>query len=244
MRPLILETATNLSPEDLVSALLAESAPGIVLLRSGGPFSEQARYSFVAARPFLSFRSLGSRCESSAAGRERVQFGNPWHVLDSLMQRYEMIDSLELPFPLGGCFGYWGYDLKNFVEPKLPRVAVNDLEIPDAVVGFYDSIAAFDHHLGKSWIISTGLNVEGERDAGRAEAAARFWQSLLGRGSDDLQLPLSRAEWQPSGDFVSTLCREAFIDRVRAAQEYIRKGDIYQVNLAHRLEFQLSRNPW
>ena len=28
--------------------------------------------------------------------------------------------NLDTPFPAGGCFGYWGYDLKNFVEPKDP----------------------------------------------------------------------------------------------------------------------------
>ena len=43
------------------------------------------------------------------------------------MSRFELLDQPDLPFPLGGCFGYWGYDLKNFVEPKLPRRAVQDL---------------------------------------------------------------------------------------------------------------------
>ena len=80
---------------------------------------------------------------------------------------------LDLPFPLGGCFGFWGYDLKNFVEPQLPRRAVNDLELPDCHVGFYDSLVAFDHRLGKTWIISTGLGVDGSREriAGGGAAA-------------------------------------------------------------------------
>src|SRR5499425_2409774 len=74
-----------------------------------------------------------------------VQFGNPWSMLDSLLSRYELLDELDLPFPLGGCFGYWGYDLKDFVEPRLPRRAVNDLELPDCHVGFYDSLVIYDH---------------------------------------------------------------------------------------------------
>src|SRR5204863_4267319 len=124
--------------------------------------SPQARYSYVAARPFLTFRSFGARCElfSHQEGL-RVQFGNPWHVLDSLMARYELLDEVDLPFPLGGCFGYWGYDLKNFVEPKLTRLAVNDLELPDCCVGFYPSVVVFDHRLDKAWIVSTGLGVDG-----------------------------------------------------------------------------------
>ena len=80
------------------------------------------------------------------------------------MTRYELLDEADFPFPLGGCFGYWGYELKNFVEPRLGRRAVNDLEWPDCHLGFYDSLLVCDHDLGKTWIISTGLNSDGSRD--------------------------------------------------------------------------------
>src|SRR5206468_2066455 len=116
------------TPESLVTHLLARGdglgessrAPqsSVVLLRSALFDSEQARYSFVTARPFLTFRSLGSRCELSSADGSHVQFGDPWRLLESLMSRYELLDEVDFSFPLGGCFGYWGYDLKNFVEPK------------------------------------------------------------------------------------------------------------------------------
>src|SRR6266567_5021103 len=119
MQPLLQEVTTEHSPEALVEAL--QGHPGALLLRSGFFDSPQARYSFVTARPFLLFRSFGSRCELSSAAGSQIQFGNPWRLLESLMPRYELLDELDLPFPLGGCFGYWGYDLKNFVEPKLPR---------------------------------------------------------------------------------------------------------------------------
>jgi anthranilate/para-aminobenzoate synthase component I len=119
MRPLIHEISTSHTPETLVEQLQGE--PGVVLLRSALFDSLKARYSFVVANPFLTVRSFGSRCELSCGEQSNVQFGNPWHVLDSLMARYELLDEVDLPFPLGGCFGYWGYDLKNFVEPQLPR---------------------------------------------------------------------------------------------------------------------------
>ena len=171
MRPLIHEIVSSHSPESLVEQLQGE--PGVVLLRSALFDSSQSRYSFVAARPFLTFRSFGPHCETEFAGGKplprsaehrssrtltktrgailrapntvwQVQFGNPWHLLDSWMARYELLDEVDLPFPLGGCFGYWGYDLKNFVEPKLARLAVNDLELPDCHVGFYGSLVVFD----------------------------------------------------------------------------------------------------
>src|SRR5205807_8770607 len=88
-------------------------------------------------------------------------------------------DSLDLPFPLGGCFGYWGYDLKNFVEPKLRRRASNDLELPDCYIGFYDSLVVFDHRLGKSWIISTGLSADGSRCDLQARKKLGYWRERV-----------------------------------------------------------------
>ena len=67
MRPLIVETPTYHSPECLVERLGGES--GVVLLRSALFEASQARYSFVAAHPFLTLRSAGSRCAPDGADR-------------------------------------------------------------------------------------------------------------------------------------------------------------------------------
>src|SRR5580698_7100019 len=192
MRPLIQEIQTAHTPESLVETLRGE--PGTVLLRTAQFDSPSARYSFVAARPFLIFRSFGSRCEIVAANVSSrlipsnlppthvgsyTQFGNPWHLLDALMSRFELLDEIDSPFPLGGCFGFWGYDLKNFTEPKLPRRAVNDLELPDCHVGFYDSLVVFDHQLGKVFIVATGVDADGSRSETKAEAQLEFWESRI-----------------------------------------------------------------
>jgi para-aminobenzoate synthetase component 1 len=95
------------------------------------------------------------------------------------MARYELLDEVDLPFPLGGCFGYWGYDLKNFIEPSLSRRAENDLALPDCQVGFFPSVVAFDHRLGKAWIIATGLDGDGSRSELRAQRQLDFWRRQL-----------------------------------------------------------------
>jgi hypothetical protein len=102
MRPLIQEITTAHTPESLVENL--RDKPGIVLLRTSSFDSPQARYSFVAVRPFLTFRSFGSRCEivpvaadvnprtSKSAPTDvggYVQFGNPWQILDALLLHSE-----------------------------------------------------------------------------------------------------------------------------------------------------------
>ena len=249
MRPLVLEFSTTHSPESLAQRLRGER--GVMLLRSAGFDSPRARYSFVVARPFQRFTSYGSRCEVATGDGAHELFGNPWRVLDSLMERCELLDEVDLPFPLGGAFGYWGYDLKNFVEPKLPRTAVNDLELPDCHVGFHSSLVVFDHLLGKTWIVSTGLDADGSRDEARARQELDWWRERLADSEAQTAesartLPiLIRADSavrapQP----VSNLTRAEFIARVERAQHYIRHGHIYQVNLAHRLSADTPGDAW
>ena len=247
MRPLLQEIQTAHSPESLVHRLQGE--PGVVLLRSALFESVQARYSFVVARPFLTLRAWASRCELSDAGGTRVQFGDPWHVLDALMSRYELLDEVDLPFPLGGCFGFWGYDLKNFVEPRLPRRAVNDLELPDCHVGFHDSLVVFDHRLEKTWVVSTGLRFDGSRDAGTAREAMEWWRAFLEREPappSSRALPVDRGQGpaEAVAPPVSNLSRSEFLEKVSRAQIYIRAGDIYQVNLAQRFASAASGDGW
>ena len=235
MRPILQSIQTAHTPESLVARLAGER--GVVLLRSAFFESPQARYSFVAARPMFLFRSYGSRCEWDGMGQ--VQFGNPWLMLEELMARYELLEEIDLPFPLGGCFGYWAYDLKDFVEPGLPRTAVNDLELPDCQVGFYDSLIVFDHRLDKTWIISTGFMADGSRNAARAREQLDFWTAHLS------SIPAPTAPADATGFHIeSNLSREMFVAKVRRAQEYIRAGDIYQVNLSQRLSARTSLTGW
>jgi len=249
MRPLLVEVQTALTPDALAERL--EGEPGLVLLRTRGlEFSHphQARYSIVAARPFASLRATGSTCTVRLGDDHHVQYGNPWHVLDRLMARYELLDEVDLPFPLGGCFGYWAYDLKNFVEPRLGRRAVNDLELPDCHVGFHDSLVVFDHRLSKTWIVSTGLRPDGSRNLAFAQERLEWWRQQLAGEAEEHRVspaaPAGSAAEPPPPEVSSNRSRAEFIHAVERAQRYIRAGDIYQVNLSQRLCAPLSIRPW
>jgi len=243
MRPIIQEVPTAHTPESLAEALHGEA--GVVVLRTSQFDLPSARYSLVTANPFLVFRSFGSRCEitrprTQNPGPDR-QFGNPWHLLDLLMARHEVLDEIDLPFPLGGAFGYWGYDLKNFTEPKLPRRAENDLELPDCHVGFYGSLVVFDHRLDRVSVVSTGLAADGSRTETRARAELAAWRDRL-----LAPRPEPAAVGKPAADAVELRLppAEVFLQGVVRAQEYIRTGDIYQVNLSQRLAARSGFSGW
>lgn len=244
MRTVIRQASHLATPEALVEHLQAE--PGVALLRSALFDPVHGRFSFVAARPFLTFRSFGARCEicetrldqdcARLTGQTcRVEYGNTWELLDSLSRRFEVPEADSLGAPAGGCFGFWGYDLKNFVEPKLRCGTQADLPLPDCHVGFYDSLVMFDHLLGQTWIISTGFCADGSRSASRADEQVEFWETQLAGAQAVRALGPDRPGPPTLPTVESNFTRAAFIEAVHRAKHYIRAGDIYQVNLAQRL---------
>ena len=243
MRPLIEQVSWGTGPQGLAG--LFQQEPGTMLLESARLVQQRARYSFVLTRPFQTFRSWGARCEITTPAGVQVQYGDPWKLLASLLARCELLDEIDFPFPLGGCFGYWGYDLKNFVEPRLNRRATGDLELPESVVGFYDSLVVFDHELRQAWVVSTGLSADGSRDEQRAAEGLAWWSRAVQAAAQaegvvtNVVLPaLDPQAWR------SSLPTERFLAAVRQAQRYIHTGDIYQVNLAQRLTVPAALPPW
>ncbi len=131
------------------------------------------------------------------------------------------------------------------MEPRLSRRAINDLELPDCQLGFYPSLVAFDHRLGRTWIVATGLGSDGSRTEVRARDQVAWWraqlQSTPPEFSNCLSIPYPT---RPPSDWNSSMGRDAFLKAVRRAQEYIRAGDIYQVNLAQRLSAPCPISAW
>lgn len=243
MSVLIQPSSWKPTPEALAAQVRA--AGGLSLLRTQMFAREEHRFSLVTAAPLLTFRTWGSHGEIQYAdGRLETRFGNPWEVMAELLGGFEVLDPHDLPYPLGGCFGYWGYDLKQFLEPRLPRRAVHDWDWPDCHLGFYGSLVVFDHTLGKVWIVATGLTPSGDSVATRAREDVGWWEFQLQQseladtgiqtiGKNLIRLPVS-----------STFTKDSFMETVRRAQSYIRRGDIYQVNLAQRFTAECRASGW
>lgn len=237
--------------ERLARRVAAE--PGVVFLKGGWPDARRARYSYLVADPFLTLTIRGSGLEwrglGSGAGAERawVDYGNPWRVLQAVWDRFELLDEVDLPFPLGGLFGFWGYELNRFVEPTVAPRARRDLEMPDGWVGFYDCVVVWDHCLDRGWILSTGMLPDGSRSRRRALERADVWERRL-EEADAAELPIAveicdgTARRLP--EVGSSLSREGFLRAVERVRAYIRQGHIYQVNLSQRLMVRALIPAW
>jgi para-aminobenzoate synthetase component 1 len=175
---------------------------------------------------------------------------DPLTELSIKLQRHSSVSVAELPPFQGGAAGLFSYELGRTWE-RLPWVEFDEFQIPNLLVGVYDFVVAFDHLEQGAWIISQGTpELEPERRKVRAEARGRqVWQWLSSRDSADLAaknpLPLRQGEERrvmapmrqlpDRPGLFSNFSPEEYCEAVARALEYIRAGDIFQVNLSQRL---------
>jgi para-aminobenzoate synthetase component 1 len=117
--------------------------PYRLFLDSATPGTHLGRYSFLTADPIAVVQSKGSEPD----------------VLTqvSAWLRPHQRDALEgLPPFQGGAAGYLAYDWGRVLE-RLPESRYDDIALPDAVLGIYDWVIAWDHRSSRAWLISTGM---------------------------------------------------------------------------------------
>ncbi len=138
------------------------SGPGGVLLHSAKGPSNIARYSFIGIEPYASVRIKAGEVEIEAGGRRAVSSKEkPLDRLREFINIYRQKPVPGLPPFQGGLMGLFCYEFVHYFE-KLPRKAVDTLNLPDAAFYLYDRVIAFDHLEKKAWIIVC----PGARDTG------------------------------------------------------------------------------
>jgi len=227
------------------------SAPGLVFLDSSPASAQQAaaanslsRFSFLAVDPLETIRCDQPPSQAEACG-----------VLDQLADRLAAIATPTVPgLPpfQGGYAGLLSYD--HGLSVLGLDVPVAEPATPTIVMPLYDVVLAFDHARNRGWLISQGFPPAGEGDAGpvaRQSRAIPRAEALLQR----LGRPDQPPEEQPAGGRSPAaaivparqrvpLPGQAGVSATHTAAEYrrmvaegvelIRRGDIFQVNLAQR----------
>jgi len=217
------EIKTQSSAVELFERVFSKR-PFCFFLDSGMDHEKLGRFSFMGAEPFLILKSKGRLIEIIEKGKSQKFIGDPFLILDGLLKKYSNnFHSDKIPF-LEGAVGYFSYDLCHFIE-KLPSTAIDDIGIPDCYLGFYDSIVAIDHTENKKYEIHIG-NTNSKLDFNSETKISGSYP----RGADN--------------SIKSNFRKEDYITAINRAKEYIRVGDIYQVNLSQRFQTDLLVPPF
>lgn len=241
--PIIEEISTTPIPAD--SFGLFRDKPFSFFLDSGMDPQKLGRYSFMGSDPFLVMRSRGREITLLSPDGEKTVFGNPFDVLGELLQQYRLDGNpTTLPF-VGGAVGYLSYDLGHFIE-KLPSTTVDDLQLPECYLAFYDAVIVFDHLEDRAYVAATGFPERGSARQARAEARLEELRRLLAETPCPEDYEDEYFDQPVSGPvgLRSNFTHEGYIEAVETAREYIGAGDIFQVNLSQRFEADMPLPPY
>jgi para-aminobenzoate synthetase component 1 len=241
--PLIEEITLKSSALDTFELFRNEAVS--FFLDSGMDPHKLGRYSFIGLEPFMILSSRGSKIDITWEGESSSESGNPFDILNRLLEIYRL-DRCPSPVPfVGGAVGYFSYDLCHFIE-RLPDTAVDDLELPECYFGFYDLVLAFDNIKYKAYIVSTGFpeleeTKRKKRAADRVEEMKFRLSCVQDHNVRSKSDPvLSKSTVSLKGGFT----HEEYVKAVEKARQYIIDGDIFEVNLSQRFESDLSITPY
>jgi para-aminobenzoate synthetase component I len=207
--------------------------PRCVFFDSAQQSAGVGRYAFIAADPF---ELLTADPDDATAWRRTAEW----------MQEFCAPTLPNLPPFQGGAAGVFSYELARSLE-TLPKARFNEFNFPGMLLGLYDVVVAFDHQTEQSWIISQGFpEVEPTLRKRRARARAEEFARCLAAAVPERiaerkinRLPLVQLapqfEVPHTPAVTSNFSREQYLTVVERGIEYIRAGDVFQVNLSQRL---------
>lgn len=205
------------------------------LLESVEGATQQGRYSIIGDDPYIIFKSIGHQV-TVRNGNENSSFtvkDNPLNVLKSLLKKYNVKKTNDIPFFTNGFFGYLGYETIRHIE-QLPNVSVDDVHVPDIHMFIPKKIIVFDNLLHKITILAfadPNGNVI-DRYYKTVEIANQIIATIRNHPPAN-----TFQKYSPSIKGAHyNMTRKEYEEKVIQAKEHIKRGDTFQIVLSQRLK--------
>jgi para-aminobenzoate synthetase component 1 len=217
---------------------------------------KMGRYSFMGLHPVSTIKGKGDEAVIQYQDGTLIeQKGSPLTLVKEWMNPYKSPKVDGSPKFVGGCVGYWGYDVVRSIE-HIPIRAEDDLPYPDYYFMMLNELWIIDHeenalycacHIPAERIQDRDGRSEAYASAGRQAARMKEqWDKLM--REEDHKEALRRAETYAKAaehdklhidveavEGIQTVFKkEDYMEAVRQIQRYISQGDVFQVNLSLR----------
>ena len=234
-----------ISPIQLYSKIKDKSYS--FLLESVEGEEKISRFSFVGFEPLYIFKSRKNKIEiKDCLLRKTYNFNtltDPLEELKNLIKKFKVFFDEKLRFE-GGFVGYLGYDNVRFFEPILN--VDSRISSAESIFIFCKYLSAFDHkekklHLTSFVVLPPEIRKNKLKKVYIQEK--RKLLNLVERLSKNIKLsPLTFN--RKKINYKSNFSKKEFMQKVRVAKEYIKKGDIIQVVISQRLSVNYNKDPF
>ncbi|HEY0460320.1 MAG TPA: anthranilate synthase component I [Pyrinomonadaceae bacterium] len=226
---------------------IANGAEQAFLLESIEGGERLARYSFLAANPFMTVRSHKSQTFLERDGSRKLYPDRTLvEFLRNHFRRHKLARREKLPPLCGGAVGFLAYDAARWFEKVLDDGAARDKT--DAVWMFFRNILVFDRLKQRIEIVSIVFTDEAKTDddlnklyTQAVEETARL-EKLLEESSLPAVAATNRAKPQ-SKQFTSNWKKTEFLAAIEKIKAHILAGDAYQVVLSQKFKRETSAEP-
>ena len=184
-----------------------------------------SRYSFLGLSPNLIIEINDGKLIEFENGEKKCVFDNAIEYLKSLFDRYNSPCIEGLPVFTGGAVGYFGYESAKYFDNAIKFHSPKIDDLPDIKLMFIDNLIVFDHYEQYLYLIAnmdSSCNLEAEYER---------CNKVLDELEDIIQ---KECNYAPKGNFKppifkSNTAKEQYIENVKKAKQYIKKGDIFQI---------------
>ncbi len=205
------------SPLEIFSKLYNQHENAYILESIEGP-KKLSQYSFIGFSPAatITIKDGESTTENKRTGDKQTEKVN--EPLSAIAKTLKSLPGFLDQRFVGGAVGYVGYDAVRYWE-KLPKKAVDDQNFPDVKVGIFDDGIIYDHRNRQAFYYYINENRLEEINKQLKDDATESF------GCKQLKVNISK---------------EKFEDAVETAKDYVTAGDIFQVVLSKRYDFQIK----
>lgn len=237
-----------------------EASPYAFALESG----KEGRYHFMGMHPRSVIKGKGDEAVITDFGSNRVSTakGSPLTLVKQWLQPYRAPKVKGVPKFTGGIVGYWAYDAVRMME-RIPEKAKDDAGLPDYYFMMMDELWIVDALTGDLYCcvhvpvhhqpdLAHQNDVEAwklkfQEAKARARAMKEVWDGCM---TDSIAVQQARQRSRAYASISSQALQDieiekvegihidfpksAFADAVKQIQEYIRAGDVFQVNISTR----------
>lgn len=205
-----------------------------------------ARYSFLAANPWMTARSRSwqTMIERNGAA-ETVEGANLIEFLRDYFGKNRLARRAGLPPLCGGAIGFVGYDAARWFEKALSNGKTPDAD--EAVWMFFKNVLVFDRLKQRIEIVAVVFTDEARGDEAKlrilydeaCEETERL-ERLLQENSLPVADSLNPQKHEKSHQFTSNWHKADFLAAVEKIKDHILAGDAYQVVLSQKFKRQTS----
>ncbi|MDH3704771.1 MAG: anthranilate synthase component I [Acidimicrobiia bacterium] len=240
--------ADLVTPVAVFARLVPDGEPGF-LFESVEHGERWSRWSFVGRNPVATLTARGRAVEVQGDLPVTVPLdAGILAALEALLAELESPALPDLPPLHGGVVGYLGYDVVREVE-HLPDTPTDDQQYPDAVLSVIGELAALDHWRQRVVLLANVFVPDGADDEAIDKAfddAIVRLDAIAADGARPLDEPLVEPprDDDPLPAVTSTMGEQSYCAAVEEAREHILAGDIFQVVLAQRFDFELDAEPF